>query len=61
MCTISLDELNLTLALTEKVYRNLDNFEPHHNVLSLTGVNEFSSNIKLPKTVVSTLSNWFSS
>lgn len=55
------DELNLTLALTEKVYRNLDNFEPHHNVLSLTGVNEFSSNIKLPKTVVSTLSNWFSS
>lgn len=56
-----MDELNLTLALTEKVYRNLDNFEPHHNVLSLTGVNEFSSNIKLPKTVVSTLSNWFSS
>ena len=55
------DELNLTLVLTEKVYKNLDNFEPHHNVLSLNGTNEFSNSIMFPKTVVSTLSNWFDS
>lgn len=53
------DQLNLTLILTQKAYRNLENFEPHHNVLSLSGVNEFSSYVKLPKTLVSTLSNWF--
>ena len=55
------DELNLTLPLTEKVYRNMDNFEPHHNLLSLSGVNEFTSNIKFPKTIVSTLANWYNS
>ena len=55
-----MDELNLTLVLTEKVYRNMDNFEPHHNILTLNGPNEFSNNIKYPKTVVSTLSNWMS-
>lgn len=54
------DELNLTLVLTEKVYRNMENFEPHHNILSLSGVNEFSNNIKFPKTIVSTLSNFIS-
>lgn len=55
------DELNLTLPLTEKVYRNMDNFEPHHNLLSLSGPNEFTSNIKFPKTIVSTLANWYAS
>lgn len=55
------DELNLSLALTEKVLRNLHNFEPHHNILTLGGPNEFSSNIKLPKTIISTLSNWMNS
>jgi hypothetical protein len=54
------DELNLTLLLTEKTSgKNADNFEPHHNILSLSGVNEFTSNIKFPKTIVSTLSNYF--
>lgn len=52
------DELNLTLPLTEKVYRHMDNFEPHHNLLSLSGPNDFTSNIKFPKTIVSTLANW---
>ena len=55
------DELNLSLALTEKVRRNLCNFEPHHNILTLGGPNEFSNNIKLPKTIISTLSNWMNS
>lgn len=54
------DELNLTLVLTEKVYRNMNNFDPHHNILSMSGVNEFTNNIKYPKTIVSTLSNWMS-
>lgn len=55
------DELNLSLVLTEKVRRNLCNFEPHHNILTLGSPNEFSSNIKLPKTLISTLSNWLMS
>lgn len=55
------DELNFTLALTEKTYRNLHNFEPHHNVIGLNGPNEFSTNIKFSKTVISTLSNWMES
>jgi len=52
------DELNLTLVLTQKVLNNMSNFDPHHNILSMSGVNEFTNNIKLPKTIVSTLSNW---
>jgi len=55
------DELNLSLALTEKVLKHLHNFEPHHNILTLGGPNEFSNNIKLPKTIISTLSNWMNS
>lgn len=51
---------NLMLPLTQKILRNMNNFDPHHNVLGLSGVNEFSGNIGLPKTVVSTLSNWYS-
>jgi preprotein translocase subunit Sec63 len=54
-----MDELNVTLVLTKKAYQNLCNFEPHHNVLSLNGPDEFSNAIAFPKTVVSTLSNWF--
>ena len=55
------DELNLTLPLTEKVYKNMNNFEPHHNLLSLSGPNDFTSNIKFPKTIVSTLANYMNS
>jgi len=53
-----LDSLNLSLALTKNVYDAMDNFEPHHNVLGLNGPNEFTSNLKLPKTIISTLSNF---
>ncbi len=53
------DSMNLTLALTKSVHDSMVNFEPHHNVLGLNAPNEFSNNIKLPKTVVSTISNWF--
>lgn len=52
------DSLNLSLALTKNVYDAMDNFEPHHNVLGLNGPNEFTSNLKLPKTIISTLSNF---
>jgi hypothetical protein len=54
------DELNLTLVLTQSVAQHMHNFESHHNVLGLTGPNEFTNNIKFPKTIVGTLSNWFS-
>lgn len=54
------DSLNISLALTKNIYDSMDNFEPHHNILSLSGPNEFSSNIKLPKTIVSSLANWMS-
>lgn len=54
------DELNITLILTKAVSENMDNFNPHHNILSLTGVNEFTNNIKFPKTIVGTLSSWLS-
>lgn len=53
------DELNLSLILTNKVYKNVENLLPHHNILGLTGPNDFTNNIKYPKTIVSTLSNWF--
>lgn len=55
---LKLDELNLTLVLTEKVHKNMVNFEPHNNILSLSGTNDFTSNIKFPKTVISTLANF---
>lgn len=61
MHTMEPDELNFTLILTEKVHKNMDNFEPHNNILSLTGINEFTSNIKFPKTIVSTISNYMMS
>lgn len=55
------DEMNLTLVLTNKVHRNMNNFESHNNILSLSSVNEFTSTIKFPKTIVSTVNSWFSS
>ena len=55
------DALNLTLALGYNVVKNLENFAPYHSLLGLTGVNDFSSNIKFPKTVVSNLANWYNS
>ena len=61
MCTIWADALNLALVLSEKVQRNLDNFEPHHNLLSLSGINEFNDNIGYPKTITSTLASWYNS
>jgi len=54
-----MDELNLTLILTEKVHKNMGNFEPHHNILTLSGPNDFSNNLKFPKTVVSNINTWF--
>lgn len=47
------------LPLTENIVKNMDNFEPHHNILTLSGVNEFSNALAFPKTIVSTLSNFF--
>lgn len=54
------DQLNLTLVLTRKAASQLHNFLPHHNVLSLSGPNEFSNTLSFPKTITSTLANWFS-
>lgn len=54
------DELNITLILTKTVSDNMGNFDPHHNILGLAGVNGFTNNIKFPKTIVGTLNNWLS-
>lgn len=53
------DALNLSLILTKDVKDNLENFAPHHSLLALSGVNDFSGNIAFPKTVVSNLANWY--
>jgi hypothetical protein len=53
------DALNMTLPLTKRVLSGMNNFEPHHNLLSLTGPNDFTSNIKFPKAVISTLNNYY--
>lgn len=53
-----MDELNILLLLTEKALHNLDNFSPYNNILGLNSPNEFSNAIALPKTLISTLSNW---
>ena len=38
----------------------MENFEPYHNTLGLTGPNELAGTVKYPKTIVATLSNWVS-
>ncbi len=53
------DSLNLMIVLTEKVRRNMHNFDPHHNVLNLAEPNKFGNAIGYSKTVVSTLANWY--
>ncbi len=52
------DEMNLYLLVTRKMVNAVHPLEPYHNVLGLSGPNEMSSNIKFPKTIISTLSNW---
>lgn len=51
--------MNLYLALTDVVVDSLENLEPYHNVLGLTGPNEISNNIKFPKTIITTFANYF--
>jgi hypothetical protein len=52
------DEMNLYLLTTQKLYRTAKYLEPYNNILGLSGPDEFSNNIKFPKTIVSTLANW---
>lgn len=56
-----MDEMNVYLLTTQKLLRNAKYLEPYNNILGLTGPDEFSNNIKMPKTLVSTISNWFNS
>ena len=51
--------MNLYLILTDVVNKAVENLEPYHNVLGLTGPNELSGNIKFPKTLIVTMSNFF--
>lgn len=53
------DSMNLKLILTQKAIKQLDNFKPHHSVLALTGPDEFGGAIQYPKTLISTLANWY--
>jgi hypothetical protein len=50
--------MNIYLLVTKKMQDAVGPLEPWNNVLGLSGPNEMSSNIKFPKTLVSTLSNW---
>lgn len=51
--------LNLTLLLTRELIHEAHNFEAHHNVLGLTGPNDFSGVIGFPKSVNDLLGNWY--
>lgn len=55
------DALNLMLisGVSNILVNESTNFEPHNNILTLTGPNEFGTNIKLPKTLISTIANYF--
>lgn len=52
------DELNLSLMLTKKAVSQMHNFDPHLNILSINAPNSFSNNIKLPRTIVSHMTNF---
>lgn len=53
------DEMNLYLITTDVVADAVSGLEPYHNVLGLSGPDEMSNNIKFPKTLVTTFSNYF--
>jgi hypothetical protein len=55
------DEMNLTLPISKEVSDNLQYFAPHHNVLTLSGVDSFSKNISYAKPIIGTLYNWIRS
>lgn len=52
--------MNLYLLLTRKMAQKGYRMAPENNILGLTGPNEFSNNIKMSKTNISTIGNWFS-
>lgn len=54
-----LDEMNLALIITDVVAASVSGLEPYHNVLGLSGPDEMSGNIKFPKTLITTFSNYF--
>lgn len=53
------DEMNLSLIMTDVIAEASKGLEPYHNVLGLSGPDEVSNNIKFPKTLVTTFSNFF--
>jgi hypothetical protein len=55
------DECNLFLFTTEKLLRNGKYMEPYNNILGLSGPDDFSNNIKMPKTITTTVSSWMNS
>lgn len=55
------DEMNLTLPLTKTISDSLENFSPHHNILSLQSPNSFSNVLSYPKPIISTIYNWLRS
>lgn len=53
------DMMNLTPLLTKEAIEESENFSFHHNILGLSGPNEFTGALGIPKSIVSTVSNWF--
>ena len=58
MCTMYLDEVNVSLLLDNHMARLVDPLKPHYNVFSLEEPQQFSGNIEIPKPVIATISNW---
>lgn len=56
-----MDALNVMLAIDEKLGDLWEPLDPHYNVFEANTPRAISSNVALPKPVVSTIANWFQS
>ena len=54
-----MDALNVMLAIDEKLGDLWEPLDPHYNVFEANTPRAISSNVALPKPVVSTIANWF--
>lgn len=61
MCTMKTDQLNGTLSLDNNIAEKLNALAPHKSVFDLNSPRTVSTNLSMPKTVVSTLSGWIHS
>lgn len=58
MCTMKMDQLNCTLSLDNSAAAQLQNLAPHKSTFDFNAPRQVSSNLSMPKPVVSTISSW---